>query len=353
MRPGPWSRERRDTGTSMSDNHTTARSPLPAFFLLPLSQRIVGLDVVRGFAIIAMTAYHQSLVIRPTGGWRLSAEVLGYASAPLFLVVSGLSAALHERRHRQPFRMIVHGALLFLMAYAIDLVLSRALRVDWDVFQVIGACYAALGLSGCLGEGPPKYLGWLALLSLLTWQPVLRPDRGLFPPWPFGLYFFGGYLLGQLGLRPWLNLGAIRGLASIGLGLLLLGFSWTPPPDRTQLPGFLFIFTLAGVLVIAALELGRRGGRTAPFLETLSRFGRYPLTLYFAQQLAAVARLRLPLPLPPNAAWLGQTALLLALMSAAALLIERHAVLDAGWWLRQCERLILKLAPAREPGSLR
>lgn len=321
-------------------------APIPRFFLLPLSRRIVGLDLVRGCAILAMTAYHQSLVNRPAGDWRLFAEFLGYASAPLFLVVSGVSAALHERRHRRPLKMMVHGGLLFLMAYVIDLVLTRDPRVDWDIFQVIGACYAGLGLSGHLGRWPRKHLALAAVLLLVVVRPELRPDKGFFSPWPYGFYFAGGYFAARLGLSPWLRRWSIRGLAAASLGFFLLDFSWNPPPDRTQPEGFIFILALALALLLAALEAERRGRLRAPGIGALVRCGRYPLTLYFAQQIAAVAHLRLPLPLTPTAAWAVQSTLLLALMCAAAAVMERQAFLDAGWWLRQVEQRVLGLARA-------
>jgi peptidoglycan/LPS O-acetylase OafA/YrhL len=328
-----------------------AGGPHHGFFLMPLSQRIVGLDAVRGCAILAMTLYHQSLVIRPGGGWGAFAEFLGYLSAPLFLYISGAAAALHERRHRWPLKMTVHGGLLFLMAYAIDLVVLRDARVDWDIFQIIGACYAGLGLLGTLGQGLLRHAALAAVLLVPALVPALRPDRGFFPPWPFGLYFAAGYLMAQFGLSSRLRRWSIRCSALAGLVGFLLVFSWNPPPDRTRPEGFLFLLALAYALLVASLEaerLGLLGGRG---FAVMVRWGRYPLTLYFAQQLATVARLRLPLPLAPSGAWLVQAAALLALMHAATFVLERFPALDVGWWLRQAERLALRGAtPRGAPG---
>jgi uncharacterized membrane protein len=328
-----------------------AGGPHPAFFLMPLSQRIIGLDAVRGCAILAMTLYHQSLVIKPGGGWRSFAAFLGYLSAPLFLFISGAAAALHERRHRWPLKMVVHGGLLFLMAYAIDLVVQRDPRVDWDIFQIIGACYAGLGLLGTLGQGLRKHAALAAVLLIPALVPALRPDRGFFPPWPFGLYFVSGYLVALLGLSSRLRRWSIRCSALAGLGGFLLVFSWNPPPDRTRPEGFFFLLPLAYALLIAALEAERLGLLGSRGLAVLVRWGKYPLTLYFAQQLATVARLRLHLPLAPTGAWIVQAAALLALMHAATFILERFPVLDMGWWLRQAERLALRsAAPPAAPG---
>jgi peptidoglycan/LPS O-acetylase OafA/YrhL len=318
------------------------------FFHLPLMGRVVSLDVLRGLAIFCMTSFHQSIVIQPDGNWALFAGFLGFISAPLFLAISGIAVTFHEHSYHWPFKMMVHGGLLFALAYGLDVFVHHSWRVDWDIFQNIGACYAGLGLLDYLGYGWRKVSVLAVVLLGLYLYPAVRPDHGVFPVWPFGLYFIGGYLLALLGQRPWMICRwLIWGLAIAGLGYFLAVFSWDPPPDRTKLAGFIFLFAIIYILLLAALKTEKRGLLEMRGFSVLIRWGKYALTLYFIQQFFTVTRLHLPLPLPPTWVWMVQTAVLLALLHTAVLFMERYAFLNMSWWLRQAEQRVMKWTPTR------
>ena len=348
---------RRKTGrdTLMVEHEEPTRDGARHFFHLPLAGRVVGLDLLRGGAIAAMTMYHQSLVVRPVGGWESFAQFLGFISAPLFLCISGMGASFHERRHHRPFKMVVHGGLLFAFAYLLDLLVNRNARVEWDIFQIIGACYGGLGLLGCLGYGVRQLAGMAGIFLALLLFPAFRPDQGFFPPWPFGLYFAAGYLLSRLGQSPWLSRWMSLLLTAASLSYFLYWLSLAArPDDRAQPAGFFFLVALVYVLLTAALDAEKRDLFRTGGLKVLVRWGQYPLTLYLFQQVVTIARVRLPLPaqLPPAAAWVVQSAALLSLMYAATFLLERFPFLDAGWWLRQAEARVLSHAPAKAaPGQ--
>jgi len=330
------------------NNHDSVRQQGQRYFFhLPLAGRVVSLDLLRGFAIFCMTSFHQSGVIQPEGSWKLFAGFLGFISAPIFLTVSGMAVAFHERSHHWPFKMMVHGGLIFALAYGSDVFVHRSFQVDWDIFQIIGACYAGLGLFDYLGYGWRKFIALAIVLLGLTLLPNIRPNHGVFPLWPFGLYFIGGYLLAILGQSPWLCRWLIWGFAIAGLGYFLADFSWSPPPDRKQLAGFVFLFAMIYLLLITALETERRNLLKTSGFAVLVRWGQYSLTLYFMQQFVTVTHLCLPLPLPSTLAWVTQTALLLALLYAATLLMKRYPFMDLGWLLRQAEQNVLKRTPVK------
>ncbi len=198
-----------------------------------------------------------------------------------------------------------------------------------------------------LGYGWRKFIALAVVLLGLSLFPAVRPDQGVFPVWPFGLYFIGGYLLALLGQRPWLCQWLSWGLVIVGLGYFLAVFSWDPPPDRRQLAGFVFLFAIIYMLLLAVLEIEKRGLLEKRGFAWLIRWGKYSLTLYFMQQFVTVTRLHLPLPLSPTWAWMAQTVVLLALLYTATLFMERYAFLDVGWWLRQAEQWVIKRTPAR------
>lgn len=312
------------------------------FFNLPLAGRVTSLDLLRGLAIFCMTSFHQSIVIQPDGSWKLFAGFIGFIAAPLFLAVSGMAFAFHERSHHWPFKMIVHGGLIFALAYGIDVFVHRSWQVDWDIFQIIGACYMGLGLLNYLGYGWLKLMALIIFILCFSLFPALRPNHGVFPIWPFGFYFLIGYVMALLGKKIELKTWLIWVFAAVSAAYFLADFSWSPPPDRKQLPGFIFLFAVICVLLITLLEAEKRNLLKTRSFAILIRCGQYSLTLYFMQQFVTVTRLRLPLPLPPTLAWMAQTSILLALLCIATILMKRYPFLDLGWLLRQVENKVLK-----------
>ena len=102
------------------------------------SGRVSTLDMVRGIAILFMTVYHQGLIYPLKDEAYASSFFVGYLAAPFFLAVSGGSLFFHEKRHHWPFKMIIHGAVLYLFAWLLDIIVHRSFRIDWDIFQLIG-----------------------------------------------------------------------------------------------------------------------------------------------------------------------------------------------------------------------
>lgn len=332
----------------MNNNDSVQQHEQLYFFTLPLKNRVASLDLLRGLAIFCMTSFHQSIVIQPDGSWKLFAGFLGFVSAPLFLAISGLAVTFHERSHHWPLKMIVHGSLIFALSYVIDVLAQHGWRPVWNIFQIIGVCYAVLGLLDYLGYGWRKFILIAIVVMGAFLFPVVRPENGVFPIWPFGLYFLGGYLLAIIGQSPLIRRWVIWGFLIAGLSYFLYHFSWNPPPDRRHLAGFVFIFAMVYILLIAVLEAERRDFLKRPCFNVFIWWGQYALTLYYMQQFVTVTRLKLPLPLSPTLAWIAQTLVLLALLYTATILMKRYPFLDLGWLLRQTENKVLKVVPAKD-----
>jgi len=128
--------------------------------------RIKSLDILRGLAIIMMTIPHQTIVFglkHSLVGHQL--YMIGYYyTRPMFIAVSGMAIVLYERKYRCPFRMIVHGVVLFLMAWCVDIITHQNYGIDWDIFQLIGGCYALAGLFNYIERNDLRLLGVFALI---------------------------------------------------------------------------------------------------------------------------------------------------------------------------------------------
>lgn len=331
----------------MNINASVRRHGQQHFFHLPLANRVASLDLLRGLAIFCMTFFHQSLIVHPNGNWMLFAGFLGFISAPLFLAISGMAVTFHERSHHWPLKMIVHGSLIFALSYVIDVLAQHGWRPVWNIFQIIGVCYTVLGLLDYLGYGWRKFILIAMVVMGAFLFPVIRPENGVFPLWPFGLYFLGGYLLAIIGQSPLIRRWVIWGFLIAGLSYFLYHFSWNPPPDRRHLIGFVFILAIIYVLLFAVLTAEKRGFLKMSCFTVLIRWGQYALTLYYMQQFVTITRLKMPLSLPPTLAWMVQTLVLLTLLYVATLFMKRYPFLDLGWLLRQAENKVLKKTPAR------
>jgi uncharacterized membrane protein len=315
--------------------------------------RIKSLDILRGLAILQMTLVHQTLPFglhSTTVGHQLF--IIGaYYTRPLFIAVSGIALVLHEQKYRWPFRMVVHGSVLFAMAWSVDIVFHRSLAVDWDIFQVIGACYAIAGLFSYLRNGKIKCLAILSLIVIWAFAPVLRPDRGLFPIWPNGIYFVGGYLIGKWGLSQYARSSNAILLFLISIVCLSSFYVYVEPVIHlsTNTVGISASFAAIFLLLCLSLYLERKQLADRFPLSFMLRFGRYPLSLYFIQQFVAVFGLKLNLRLTltenPNIDCTLQTSILLFVMYGATFILDRFKFFSIEFWLRKAESFIMNAIP--------
>lgn len=317
--------------------------------------RIKSLDILRGLAIIAMTLPHQTL---PFG---LQNTVIGhqlfiigaYYTRPLFITVSGIALVFQEQKYRCPFRMIVHGSVLFIFAWCVDIITHQNFGIDWDIFQLIGCCYAMAGLFSYIGNGYKKYLGILTLILIWYFSASLRPDQGLFPVWPNGIYFVSGYLIGKWGISQNNRLWTVF---LIFIGSLIYLFCFYIYFERAiQLSlspiGITASLTAIFVLLFFVLAMERKQlTKIIPF-SFLLRFGLYPVSLYYMQQFFVVFGLKINLKLALTGissidCILHTTALLIG-MYFSTFLFDRLKYLSVEFWLRKTEATIMNWVPSK------
>jgi hypothetical protein len=315
--------------------------------------RIKSLDILRGLAIFEMTIVHQTL---PFG---LQSTIIGhqlfvigaYYTRPLFIAVSGIALVLHEQKYRWPFRMVVHGSVLFAMAWSVDIVFHRSFAVDWDIFQVIGACYALAGLFSYLRNGTIKYFAILSLIGIWALAPVLRPDQGLFPIWPNGIYFVGGYLIGKWGLSEYGRSSNAILLFLLSIVCLASFYVFVEPVIQLSTNTVGISASFAAIFLLLCLSLYLEGKQLADRfpLSFMLRFGRYPLSLYFMQQFVVVFGLKMNFRLSPTGDppidCILQTLILLLVMYGVTFIFDRFKFFSVEFWLRKAESFIMNVIP--------
>ena len=315
--------------------------------------RIKSLDILRGLAIILMTLPHQTLP------FNLQSSVIGhqlfvigaYYTRPMFIAVSGMALVLHEKKYRWPFRMIIHGGVLFTMAWSVDVVSHQSFAIDWDIFQLIGGCYAIAGLLGYLRDDGKKLLGLLLLCMVWGLIPDLRPDQGLFPIWPHGIYFVGGYFIAKWGLSRH-NILAVLASGLVASVIYLSQFYLYNVPTiitSTKLSGIIASFACIFLLLCLTIILENRNQVEQLPFSILVRFGQYPLSLYFMQQFCVVFGLRMNFRLTLTGMnvldCVLHTSVLLLCMFLATFLFDKLKFLSIEFWLRKAESVIINAAP--------
>jgi len=317
--------------------------------------RINALDILRGLAIIMMTVPHQTLPfnLQSTSiGHQLF--IIGvYYTRPMFIAVSGMAIVLYEKKYQWPFRMITHGCILFAMAWSADVITHQSLRVDWDIFQLIGACYAIAGALSYAGDNRKKFLGLFVLLLIWVFLPSIRPDQGLFPIWPNGIYFIGGYLIAKWGLSRFNLVWTVALTLIFCIFYLSLFYIYA---DRTIASSTNFIAIMASyscifILLFLTLLLENQQLSNKRPLSMILRFGLYPVSLYFMQQFFTVFGIRFNFKLIltdiPSMDCILQTALLLIGMYFTTYLFDRFKFLSVEFWLRRTESFVMDIVPAR------
>lgn len=319
--------------------------------------RVLSMDMLRGLAIVLMTVYHQGLIFTLDAPLKSASYFMGYLAAPFFLTVSGGSLWHHENRHRNSLKMVVHGLVLFVFAWSVDILAHQSLKVDWDIFQLIGIGYAVFGFLNALGGNGRKYVILVFAVGLMAFFPPLRPDKGVFAIWPYGAFFMIGYFFSHY-LQSRLNRSFLTGC----LLMALLGYVsfWTYAgmlPRINRLEGIVFAIGLCLPLWSTGLLLEYRKSLQTPIFRGLLRYGAYPLTLYYCQQITARFCMKFQISMPvfsfDAANWMTQSFLLLGVMLGFTFLLDRLKFLSIEWWLRKTENLILSLFSARTTAHIR
>jgi uncharacterized membrane protein len=188
------------------------------------SARIVGLDALRGLAIVAMVAYHLCFDLRWFGfaafDFERDPRWLAARAAILgsFLAVAGVSLALASRRRDAPRRFVLHlvqiGAAALLVsvasyvafpqryiwfgvlhAIAVALLLARPAVGHPRAAAAIGGVVIASGLLFAHPAFDARALAWL---GFMTHKP---PTEDYVPLFPWAGFVFVGVALGEALLR--------------------------------------------------------------------------------------------------------------------------------------------------------
>jgi hypothetical protein len=271
----------------------------------------------------------------------------------MFIAVSGIAIVLYERKYRCPFRMIVHGVVLFLMAWCADIITHQNFGIDWDIFQLIGGCYAIAGLFNYVERNDLRMLGVFGLILFWLFIPDMRPDQGHTPIWPFGIYFLGGYLIGKWGISRYNRMWFVLSLLVTSIAYLVFFYTYCERSFQLSTNAYGIAATFAVVFALLCLTLFLENRRLAdkPPLSTILRFGIYPVTLYFIQQFFVVFGLAINLKLAltgiASIDCILHTTVLLIGMYMATYVFDRFKFLSVEFWLRKAESIIMGVVPAK------
>ncbi|MCU1441484.1 MAG: hypothetical protein JWP85_2481 [Rhodoglobus sp.] len=312
-----------------------AASPLSRLRAYGRSQRIVGVDIARGLAVLGMFGAHVG-VITPfdwadSGSW---SGVVSGRSAILFALLAGVSIAIisggskpfsGQDLFRARIRILVRGLALFLLGAILD-----ALGTNVAVILTYYAVYFALALpfvrwrpwalfclAGAVAIAMP-FAVYAARDSYDFSHPNLAMDLLLTGYYPAALWIsfvLVGIGVGRLDLRAvsvrvWMLVaGAALAVGGYGLGAAASGapdsggvwaaLATTKPHSGSQFE--VIGSTGVGLGVLALCLLAPRVVRWILF--PVAAVGSMALTAYSAQ-IVAIAALRIPVPgTTDNTAW--------------------------------------------------
>lgn len=288
-----------------------------------MNRRLASLDLIRGLAILAMVQAHiwEFYIGKPSGLgvylFRWISNPLGGCAAPLFTLISGVSACLAVRSNLlrtegQPgmdrlfFR---RGTALFLLSTLVNFLAGPLLHVieisllNWGILQLIGACLCFVPIFVRL-SGAGK-ITWVVVPALLAaWlAPGCSITAALFagfaPPFPWASLFFGGMLLGEAYSRLLSSSDRRSWLRFTGIGLLFLfpvgwvlhlhyrSFTW----QHLANPSLTALVVFSGCFIILVAGFGFLLDRREyhfPGSGALAGLGRHALTVYYLQLVGIV-----------------------------------------------------------------
>ena len=313
--------------------------------------RVLTMDIIRGIAIILMTVYHQGIVYSLDGTVNNVSYFFGYLAAPFFLAVSGGSLWYHESRHQWPLKIIVHGITLFLFAWTVDIMAHQSMKIDWDIFQLIGIGYVIFGAFNFLGNNIRKYVALAILICLWAVFPYLRPDKGVFAIWPYGMFFLAGYFFTNY-VKSRLN--SLHLTILLALSMILYVSYWIYVgllPYIIALEGIFFVISLCFILWSLGFVLEYKKVLKRSFFSLLLRYGTYPLTLYYCQQITARFCIKYQIYFSFTSLkmtnWIFQASLLLVVMLIVTYILDHYKCFSIEWWLRKIENIALTFLPDR------
>lgn len=304
---------------------------------LPRGLRLVSIDAVRGFAIVAMIIAHTVVFTRAVSpSWLLTIEgLLNDMASPLFALVMGATIALNTRRMppegRSRFRLesAIKGMILVVAGFVLEFGFSGAnIVLDYLGVTLLGAipCFflssrALLVVIAALAAAGPLLNDWgrtvLAvnavpggpLSTLADWTLTGDAYRltGLLP------LFLTGIVVCRWALG---NASRTALLAGLGLALLIGGYVLSRPysgndslvsgshPDLVRDFGLaLTVYASIAVLIDSPQVEIRRWSRRllAPFTVQ----GRMALTIYVLHVLILIGIWASPLAHGASPAWIG------------------------------------------------
>ena len=254
------------------------------------TQRVPGLDLMRGVTIIAMVVFHFSLLYytAPTSNYARVVFGIGAFVGPLFLYLAGAGVWYFTQRYSAG-RLFKRGLFLVALTFLISVFIKRQLYLDWTLIQDVGLAYLVMAL--IMRVTRYRFLTMLALY-LTSVVPVGMLDAlfvGVFPFLLFAPYFIAGY--GFCAICPTMRQAWFGRAVIVPLGLalifLMVGIwlgSWVQGAVAHFFAGVmwrigvLMIFHFSAVYVLRDRRFdGRIGG-------TLVMLGHISLTSYYLQQ---------------------------------------------------------------------
>ena len=240
---------------------THAALPLPA----AASRRLVGVDLARGLALLAMMAVH---VVPATSGGEVQPLQLAFGgrASALFAVLAGVSLALVSGRERPPRGAAHLSAARGLVARAgVVALVGLTLGSVSTTIAVILVNYAALFVvaTAFLRVGAhvlwPLAGAWLVLSPVVSqlWRPHLPPGPGAVPSWLALLdpsaFVTELFVTGYYPVLTW------TGYLLLGLAVGRSGWLQRGPDSRVALVGAGGLGVAVAAKVLSSVLLGLPG----------------------------------------------------------------------------------------------
>lgn len=309
------------------------------------TQRLPGLDAMRGINIVGMVIFHFSLLyfVTPTSEYTRTVFRIGAMVAPMFLYLAGAGVWFMVQRYALG-RLFKRGLFLIVLTLLISVLVKQRLYFEWTMIQDIGVAYVVMAIIARITRHRWLVLLVVYLASFFTMWANGSYIFGEFPPLLFAPYFIAGYGFCAICPTPgqertrWsilLPIGLAMGLTVIGLiastwATGVLEQFWVGVIERT---GVLMALHFGAVYILRARAFeGRIGG-------TLVTLGQISLTCYYLQQVTLRVMQRFnfhPIIISPEVSHILVTSVMLVAIWTILKIWQRwNYALSLEWFMRR------------------
>ncbi len=277
-----------------------------------MKDRIVSLDIMRGFTIFLMILFHifmewMNWAPRNYGFFRDIMVFFGYLAPPFFLIISGvasyffinrkinenisISLIFYEVIKRSLFIFIVPTVLQIGMEFVFNIELTNI--IYWSIFQIIGFSMVLFFISPFLNQDLRRilYLDLIFLFFLLDFFSSYNEPNylsilgdGVFPFIPWINFYIIGLLFGDL-ISSWPKKKDSKNLiisTIIGIGGIISFFIWVVFSSTPNfIPYFMLMIGIFILLFSIFYYLIDIKGRVFYFQFSIIHWGKLAFSIYY------------------------------------------------------------------------